>query len=98
MKRRLFHIAWAVAAQFDSFSDALKHAWKVIRLQFELCTQAVVNFKYKKVDGSLREARGSNESLNYSPGEKPKTNYGVLIYFDLVANGFRSAKVENLIF
>lgn len=99
MKRRLFNIAWSIVGQFDSFADALKHAWCVVKLQYALCTQALVNFKYKKVDGSIREAKGSNESLTYVPSEKPKnTNFGILVYFDLDAMAFRSAKVENLIF
>lgn len=99
MKRRLFNIAWSIVGQFDSFADALAHAWKVVKLQFALCTQAVVNFKYKKVDGSLREARGSNESLPVLPNMKPKnTNFGILVYFDLDAMAFRSAKIQNLIF
>ena len=99
MKRRLFNIAWSIVGQFDSFAEALAHAWKVVKLQFALCTQALVEFKYKKVDGSIREAKGSNESLKYNPSEKPKnSNFGILVYFDLEANGFRSCKVENLIF
>ncbi|WP_094570750.1 SH3 beta-barrel fold-containing protein [Mucilaginibacter xinganensis] len=99
MKKRLFNIAWAVRKQFNTFSEALKHSWKVVKLQWALCIEAVVNFKYKKVDGSIREAKGSNESLNYTPSEKPKnTNFGVLVYFDLEACGFRSCKIENLIF
>lgn len=99
MKRRLFNIAWSIVGQFDSFSEALAHAWKVIKLQWALCTEAVVNFRYKKVDGTIREAKGSNESLTYVPSEKPKnTNFGILVYFDLDAMAFRSAKVENIIF
>lgn len=99
MRRRLFNIAWAIRKEFNSFSEALAHAWRVIKLQWALCTEAVVDFKYRKVDGSIREAKGSNESLKYIPGEKPKNNnFGILVYFDLDANGFRSCKIENLIF
>lgn len=98
MKRRLFYIAWSIVDQFESFSEALAHAWKVIKLQWALCTEAVVKFKYKKVDGSIREAKGSNESLPYVPNANRKTNYGVLVYFDLDAQAFRSAKVSNILF
>ena len=99
MKRRLFNIAWSIVGEFDSFSEALAHAWKVIKLQYALCTQALVSFKYKKVDGYIREAKGSNESLKYNPSEKPKnSNFGILVYFDLEAQNFRSCKVENIIF
>ena len=97
MKRRLFNIAWAVRNQFATFSEALTHAWKVIKLQWALCTEAVVKFSYKKVDGTIRQALGSNETVPAVKGGKP-TNYGVLTYFDLEAQAWRSARIENLIF
>jgi|ERR1700744_46603 len=98
MKRRLFNIAWATVAQFDSFAEALKHAWCVVKLQYALCTQALVNFKYKKVDGTIREAVGTLESVPTPKGGFRKANYGLLTYFDLQQNDWRCAKVENLIF
>jgi hypothetical protein len=90
-------IAWAIRKQFNTFREALVHAWKVIKLQWQLCTEAIVEFKYKKIDGSIREARGSNADLPYTgkPGRTP--NFGLLTYFDLDANSFRSCKIENLI-
>lgn len=98
MKRRLFNIAWSVADQFDSFSEALIHAWKVVKLQFALCTQALVNFSYRKVDGSIRHAVGTLESVPTPKGGFRKANYGLLTYFDLQQGDWRCAKVENLIF
>lgn len=98
MKRRLMNIAWAVRSQFSTFAEALKHAWKVIRLQFLLCTQAVVNFKYKKLDGSIREARGTVETVPATKGTKRTVNFAVLTYYDVDAQDWRSAKVENLLF
>lgn len=100
MKRRLFNIAWSIVDQFDSFSQALVHAWKTIKLQLALCLNSLVSFKYKKAsDGSIREANGSNASLSYIHSDKPKpVNHGILVYFDLDAKAFRSAKVENIIF
>lgn len=97
MKRRLFNIAWSVRKSFASFSEALVHAWKVIKLQWALCAEAVVAFKYTKVDGSVREARGSNANLPFRDDERKAPNFGLLVYFDLDAHAFRSAKVENLI-
>lgn len=98
MKRRLFSIAWSIVDQFDSFSAALTHAWKVIRLQLALCTQALVNFKYKKVDGSIRQAVGTLETVPTPKGGFRKVNHGLLTYFDLQQNEWRCAKVENIIF
>jgi hypothetical protein len=98
MKRRLFNIAWSIVGQFNSFSEALVHAWKVIRLQLALCTQAMVRFRYIKVsDGSVREAVGTLENVPATNGNKA-ANYGILTYFDVDATGWRSCRVENLIF
>lgn len=97
MKKRLFNIAWSIRKQFATFGEALTHAWRVVKLQFCLCTQAVVNFKYTKVDGSVRQAVGTLESVPAPKGGKP-VNYGVLVYWDLVAAAYRSCRVENLMF
>lgn len=98
MKKILFNIAWAVRKQFNTFSEALKHAWKVVRLQFALCTQAAVKFMYKKVDGTIREAVGTLESVPAIKGTGKPINHAVLTYFDITANDWRCAKIENLIF
>jgi hypothetical protein len=98
MKTRLFKIAHSIKANFATFAEALVHAWKVVRLQFQLCTQAVVNFTYRKVDGSIREAVGTTETVPTPKGGFRKPNYGVLNYFDLQQNDWRCARIENLIF
>lgn len=98
MKTRLFKIAHSIKGQFNSFAEALVHAWKIIKLQYALCTEALVRFKYTKVDGSIREAQGSNANLPYTCEPRKTPNFGVLVYFDLEAGSFRSAKIENLIF
>lgn len=82
MKSRLFHIAHSIKANFNSFSEALTHAWKVVRLQFALCTQAIVNFKYSKVDGSIREAVGTLETVPMTKGIKNILQILKLILFE----------------
>jgi len=98
MKSRLFNIAWAVRKQFTTFSEALTHAWKVIKLQYQLATRALVNFTYTNLDGSVREAVGTLVSVPAPKGGHRKVNYGLLTYFDLQQNDWRCAKVENLLF
>jgi hypothetical protein len=98
MKSRLFKIAHTIKGNFSNFSDALVFAWRVIKLQYALCTQALVNFTYKKVDGSIREAVGTLESVPTPKGGFRKANHGLLTYFDLQVREWRCAKVENLIF
>ncbi len=98
MKSQLFKIAHAIRNQFASFSEALVHAWKVIKLHIELKTKKVVNFTYVKVDGSIREAVGTLVNAPMPKGGERKPNYKVLNYFDLQQMEYRCAKVENLIF
>ena len=98
MKRRLFNIAWSIVDQFDSFAAALVHAWKVIKLQAALCLKAMVNFSYRKVDGSIRNAVGTLVNVPTPKGGERKPNHKVMTYFDLQQNDWRCAKVENLIF
>lgn len=96
MKHKLFKIAHSIKAQFNSFSEALVQAWKIIKLTYKM-KSANVEFIYKKVDGSLRKAIGTLNVDYKSTGERP-TNFGVFTYFDVEADGWRSAKAENLIF
>lgn len=98
MKSRLFKIAHSIKNKFGTFSEALIHAWKVIRLQYALCTNALVNFTYRKVDGSIRHAVGTLESVPTPKGGFRKQSYKLLTYFDLQQQEFRSCKIENLIF
>jgi len=98
MKRRLFNIAHSIKANFASFAQALAHAWKVIKLHQALSTKAAVNFSYKKLDGSIRDAVGSLSKVPEPKGGQRKVNYKVFNYFDLQQNDWRCARVENLIF
>jgi len=98
MKSRLFKIAHKIKGQFETFAEALVHAWKVIKLQIRLSTQSLVNFSYIKIDGSIREAVGTLVSAPTPKGGERKVNYGLLTYFDLQQNDWRCAKIENLIF
>ncbi|MEB0262904.1 SH3 beta-barrel fold-containing protein [Mucilaginibacter sp. 10I4] len=98
MKKRLFYIAHAIKGQFGTFAEALVHAWKTIRLQYALCTQALVRFKYVKIDGSVREAVGTLDSVPIPKGGFKKQSYKVLTYFDLQQQEYRCARIENIIF
>ena len=98
MKSRLFNIAWSIVDQFNSFAEALAHAWKVIKLYKALCTQATVNFTYRKIDGTIRAAIGTLTSTPATKGSDRKNNHSILTYFDVEQNGWRSSCVNNLIF
>jgi hypothetical protein len=98
MKSLVFKTAWQIASNFKSFSEALKHAWQTVKLKYAML-KGVVEFSYRKVDGSIRTAVGTlqGQHVNYEFKGKPSTNK-TLAYFDLEQGAFRSFKIENLIY
>ena len=98
MKSLLFKIAHTVKSKFNSFSEALKYAWKVIKLRMKM-KKEIVSFRFKKVDGSIREAVGTLKS-EFLPASKGtgKSNSCVFTYFDIEKKAYRCAKIDALIF
>lgn len=94
MKSLLFKIAHTVKAKFNSFSEALKYAWKVIKLRMKM-KKGIVSFRFKKVDGSIREAVCTLPAATQGNG-KPKLN--VFTYFDVEKNDYRCSRIDALIF
>lgn len=87
-------MAHAIKSQFNSFADALRQAWKVLKLSIRL-KKETVSFRFKKVDGSIREAIGTlNVQYERKTDSAPK--FDTVAYYDLEANGFRSFKTANL--
>lgn len=95
MKSRLFYLAHTVKSHFNTFSEALTYAWSVIKFQWSLCL-GIVKFKYLKKDGSVRQATGTLCDVPKAAGSRPK-NYGVVTYFDLDAQEYRSFQSHSLI-
>lgn len=68
----------------------------------ELLHKGEVNFSYKKIDGTIREARGTLD-FNMIPEESHPTGTGkvtsdsTISYFDLDKNAWRSLRIDNLI-
>lgn len=96
MKTKLFKIAHAIKAQFATFGEALKQAWKIIKLQARMIV-GNVSFKFRKVDGSIREAVGTLTVKYESKGNGKPMSVDSMMYYDIEANGFRSFKVFNLV-
>lgn len=98
MKTLLFKIAHSVKHEFDNFSQALTYAWKIIKLKTKMQTK-VVEFQYRKVDGSIRKAYGTlKESLLPETKGAGSASPKVMVYFDMEKQGYRSCRIENLIF
>ena len=61
-----------------------------------------VHFTYRKKDGSEREAYGTRNTTiitehNATPSGNGSEKNGVITYYDLTSNDWRSFKVENFI-
>ena len=94
-KSQLFKLAHSIKAQFESFSQALRHAWKVIKLTVKM-KSSYVSFKYRKVDGSIREAVGTL-NFNYESKGGKSSPVDSLLYFDQSVKAIRSCKLINIL-
>ena len=96
MKTTLFKIAHSIKSEFETFGQALKYAWRIVKLRIAMMS-GVVSFSYTKKDGSTRPAKGTL-NIDYERKSDRKPNYGIFTYFDVDADGWRSCNVMSLLF
>ena len=81
-----------------SLSKKLKEVTKLKRM----LKKGIVKFSYKRIDGTLRKARGTMNP-DYLPetdkdsSSKRKENKDVVTYFDLSKDDYRSFRKENFV-
>lgn len=103
-KTQLFKMAHAMVrkATFETFGEALRKAWQVLKLRATMFA-GKVEFAYRKTDGAVRKAIGTLCNINYTPAplapgkvrrEKPIDQ---ICYFDVEKNAFRSFMAASLI-
>lgn len=96
--REIMRMAWTfVRKNGYTMSEALKCAWVNIKLRAML-TRRIVEFYFKKTDGTLRQAFGTLKSdmIPETKGtRKPADN--VQVYFDTEKSEWRCFKRCNLI-
>lgn len=100
-KSKLFKIAHAIIrkGQATSFSEALKYAWKAIKIYSRMLV-GNVSFTFRKVNGEIRHAVGTLSNLNYerkTTGEGDSKNADVICFWDCEKGAFRSFKAATLI-
>lgn len=78
-----------------SWSESLKKAWALYRLNKDLHKGEVV-FYFEKKDGSIRKAVATLK-IDYEFKTQSQPNPKIFTYFDVEANSFRSFKIENFI-
>ena len=89
--------AWALFRKLDvTFSEAMKMAWKSVKLRIRM-RMGVVRFKFRKVDGTIRNALGTLMEGYFEVNGSGKPNYSVQTYFDVEKGHFRSFQINNLI-
>lgn len=98
--RELMNKAWMLVKKYGfTMSEAMKQAWALLKLVNKM-RKGIVNFMFKKVDGSTRMAWGTLEPnrLPASQGTGRKPNESVQVYFDTEKQEYRCFKIANLIF
>ena len=96
MKSKVFSYAWTIyRAGAETFSAALRKAWRIYRL-LKAMKAGVVSFTYRKKNGERRAAKGMFPSNPELKGGRA-FNASAVTYFDLDANGWRSFCPQNLI-
>jgi hypothetical protein len=96
--KEIMNLAWSfVRKNGYSMSEALKCAWTNIKLR-ALLHKKVVEFYFKKTDGTLRQAFGTlmSDRIPETKGTK-KTADNCQVYFDTEKNEYRCFKKCNLI-
>ena len=79
-----------------SFSEASKRAWATLRLKAEMLIKPVIFFYYKS-DGTERFAVGHYSADAPTDGNAKPESLLVVRYFDTLANGWRSFRIDRLI-
>lgn len=90
-------LAWQMVKRNGfTMSDALKIAWRNIKLKARL-RMGIVKFYFTKVDGTVREAYGTLKStLVPATGDNRRPNCTVQVYYDTEKQEWRCFKKANL--
>lgn len=91
-------LAWQfVKRNGMSLSEALRRAWRNVKLRTQMQTR-IVKFYFQKVDGSIREAYGTlKESLvPATQGSDRRRSDTVQVFFDTEKQEWRCYKKANL--
>lgn len=95
----IMQMAWQFVKRNGlSMSEALKVAWRNAKLKAKL-RKGIVEFFYKKADGSIRQAFGTLKEglVGETKGTGRKANDNLQVYFDTEKSEYRCFKVVNLI-
>lgn len=98
IQSKVFTFAHQIKTNFQTWSQALKFAWKKLKIQAKL-KSGKVNFTFLKKSGEIRKAFGTTQydSFDYDfKGGASKCWY-IVKYYDLEKYDWRCFDVRNLI-
>lgn len=99
MMREVMKSAWrAFRITGKTFSECLKNAWMCVKLRGAMKVRKSVEFFFKKVDGSLRQAFGTlvEGCVGHVEGGR-KANPDIQVYWDNEKGAWRCFKKVNLV-
>ena len=88
-------MAWELLDNFTSFSESLKQAWKILRLRAKMLIGNVA-FKFRKVNGEIREAVGTLNFTYEAKGTGKSSPSDSMVYME-EGKGIRSCKLVNIL-
>lgn len=97
LRRIVMKTAWQIFRRSDiNWKSSMKKAWSLVKATLAMA-EGIVEFWYRKVDGTLRHAVGTLHNVPYSSKGKKgtKSPYSTVCYWDVEQTGFRSFRVEN---
>ncbi|WP_130892518.1 SH3 beta-barrel fold-containing protein [Paraprevotella xylaniphila] len=95
----IMNLAWQMVKRNGySMSEALKCAWCNIKLR-ALLHKKIVEFYFKKTDGTLRQAFGTLKEglIGETKGTGRKPNENLQVYWDTEKEEYRCFKKCNLV-
>ena len=99
-RRSIMATAWRIVkATGYTISNALKKAWVLFKIRAKMST-GIVEFRYRKVDGTTRQAFGTldNSKIRYEyQHSQRKPNDTLFTYYDTEKQEFRSFKIWNIL-
>lgn len=101
-KSKLFRIAHSILkrSQASSFSEALKMAWKAIKVYARMLVGEAV-FTFRKANGEIRKAVGTLCNIDYHPtnggNNRKERPADTICFWDVEKQAFRSFNASTLI-
>lgn len=98
-RSEIFKSAWYFIAKgiYETFSEALKAAWKKAKIMIKLRT-GVVTLKFRKTTGEIRTAVATLKlDTPHTPKAPAKYTPDVIKFFDRSVDGWRSCRIERIL-